>query len=267
MDVMDRFERLSRLFVARFMNPVWEACGDVEHDGWASLRLFLLGYAFERQGRSADYAPAAAETIDEIRQAPFAAKMAGQAWERFAEKLNNEKLNHQNNPLHSGGGQMSAVELAAALPEPMVTWAKKMVGSGKVRRAHAQLQRIRGIGPKIASFFLRDVAVKYHLAPGEDRDLLQPVDTWVEFVVQRLSGDGTKDRTSCARFIVENATAPERANQGMWYFCVPVAGSSRYLVRRCLEDNDRYEAAVDHHLSRLKTGGAAAQGFNEEKAE
>jgi len=287
MDVMERFERLSRLFVSRFMNPAWEACGDVDHDGWASLRLFLLGYAFERHGRSADYAPAAADTIDEMRGNVLTANMAAEGWHRFAEKLNNERLNHANNPMCPRGtrykrryrrgaiqrttlattGQPSAVEFAAQLQQPLVAWAREKITRDETRGAHTQLRSIVGISDKLASFFLRDVAVRYNLAPQNDRHLLQPIDTWVEFVVKKMSHGEGMTRAACAQFIVENANAPERANQGMWYFCVPVAGSSRYVVRRCLEDNDHYEAAVDHHLSRLKTGGAAAQGFNEEKAE
>ncbi|MCD6416423.1 MAG: hypothetical protein J7M08_06975 [Planctomycetes bacterium] len=281
--MMERFERLSSLFVSRLMNPVWEACGDVEHDGWASLRLFLSGYAFERQGRSPDYAPAATDTVDEMRARPLAANVAAEAWTCFAQKLNNEGLNHANNPLcprgvryvRYYGGQpiesttreLSAVEFAAQLQEPLVAWARDKIQKRQAPEAHEQLRSICGIDVKIASLFLRDVGVRYKLAPVNDRYLLQPIDTWVEFVIKRLAQDEAMDRTACAKFIVGKANAPERANQGMWYFCVPVAGSSRYVVRRCLDDNERYEGALARHLASLGAVATAVHCFNEENAE
>jgi len=262
--MMERFERLSELFLSMLINPLWKACGDVEQDGWASLRVFLSVYAFERQGRSPDYAPAAADMIDEIREMPLRADAASRAWTRFAEKLNNKGLNPRNNPLCQGGGKMSAVAFAATLPQPMVAWARDMIGGGRVREGYKALQKIRGIGPKIAAFFLRDVAVRYNIAPQNDRHLLQPVDTWVEFVVRSLSGDVGMDPRSCAEYLVEHAAAPERANQGIWYFCTQVAGSSRYVVRRCLEDATGYDVCLDKHLANLDTGAKAVCKFKEQ---
>lgn len=281
---MQRFVKLSELFISRLMKPVWEACGDVEHDGWSSLQLFLLGYAFERQGRSPDYAPAAADTIDEIRNAPLYPGVAARAWSRFAEKLNNERLNHANNPLCPRGtryrrryrrgaiqrttvattGQLSAVEFAAQLQQPLVAWAKDSMTRDEIKEAHAQLRSVVGISDKLAAFFLRDVAVRYDLAPQNDRHLLQPIDTWVKFVVRELAEDEAMDRAACAKFVVGSTNVPERANQGIWYFCVPVAGSSRYKVRRCLEDAERYEAALARHLESLEGGAEAARKLNEQ---
>jgi len=280
---MERFEKLSRLYVSRLMRPAWDTCGDVEHDEWTSLRLFLLGYAFERQGRSPDYAPAATDAIDEVRGKSLTEDMALEVWSRFAKKLGNRGLNHANNPLCPRGvryvrkyrgrrvesttRKISAVELGAQSRVPLVAWAHaKIVGDG-LRKAHKEVRRIGGISDKIASFFLRDVAVRYDLAPKNDRHLLQPIDTWVKFVVRRLNGNEEMDQASCARFIVDNAQLPERANQGIWYFCAVVAGSSRYVVRRCLEDIERYNTVLDRHLSSLEAGTTAVRDFNEENSE
>ena len=59
----------------------------------------------------------------------------------------------------------------------------------------------------------------------------------------------------------------ERANQGIWYFCARVAESSRYIVRRCLEDQGRYDADLARHLSSLQAGTAAVGDFREESIE
>ncbi len=277
--MLKRFERLSQLFVTRLMNPIWDASGFVENDTWASLRLFLSGYAFERQGRSPDYAPAAADTIDEMMSSDLCPDMAAKAWDLFAHKLNNQRLNHANNPMCPYGTsytrkyrgdqrkssirKISAVEFAAELDAPLVSWARDKIHAGKVEDAHKQIQRIGGIQQKIASFFLRDVAVRFNLAPAQDRWLLQPVDTWVEFVVKRLSGDDEMDKPACARFIAENSNEPEKANQGIWYFSVPVNGSSRYVVQRCLtgEDNRYYDAAISRHLTQLESDSEAARAW------
>ena len=158
--------------------------------------------------------------------------------------------------------KLSAVEFAAQLEQPLVAWARDLVRNGHVAEAHEQLCTIRGVDVKIAPLFLRDVVLWYNLAPENDLHLLHPVDTWVEFVVRKLSRNAGMTPASCANYIVEHANAPERANQGMWYFCVHVAGSSRYVVRRCLEDDVRCNAALDRHLANLSAGGAAAAEWN-----
>lgn len=276
---MERFEKLSQLFISRLMNPIWDSCGDAVNDRWASVLLFLSSYAFERQGRSPDYAPVAVDTIDEIMTHPLCPDIAESAGIRFAEKLNNQRLNHANNPMCPKGTRytrlfrgsqrqssirkISAIQFAAELETPLVSWAREKIQAGKVKEAHSQLLRIGGVHVKIASFFLRDVAVRFNLASAQDRWLLQPVDTWIEFVVKQLSGDHKMDKPTCARFIAENASEPEKANQGIWYFSVPVSGSSRYVVQRCLagEDNKHYEAAVSRHLSELEVGAEAARAW------
>ena len=44
--------------------------------------------------------------------------------------------------------------------------------------------RIRGVGRKIASFFLRDTALRYQIEPATDRHLLQPGDLWIRRFVE-----------------------------------------------------------------------------------
>jgi hypothetical protein len=91
---------------------------------------------------------------------------------------------------------------------------------------HAEIMNIRGIGPKIASFFLRDVAIRYAINLDENRDLLQPVDRWILRFAQKL--DGELPRSAVSHWMVSNASRPELANAGMWYFGARIArlGSS-----------------------------------------
>jgi hypothetical protein len=97
----------------------------------------------------------------------------------------------------------------------------------------------------------------YQLAPSQGRELLQPVDTWVRFVARALaSEDDLSDEDDpsdedCAKFIVKNSRQPEAANQGIWYFCVQVANSSKYEVGLCLKDRDHMQDRLQRHLDGL----------------
>ncbi len=275
---MKKFERLSVLYVKRLMLPNWRAFGDDVGDQWASLRLFLGSYAYERQGRSPDYSSVACDVIRELESEPFDERTASTAWCKFEQKLNKKNTNPGLNPLcpkhtkyHWKDGvektikKDSAVKLASQLGKPIVAWARDATARGDLKNVHAKLTEINGVGPKIASLFLRDLAVWYKLVPTQDRQLLQPIDTWEAFVASKMGGDGVPEsrHDKCARYIMRQSQNPERANQGIWYFCTQVAFSSRYLVSRSLADQAYFDRLVQDHLDRLKAGAEAADAFNE----
>ena len=81
------FEKFSNLDVARYMRPVWEENDGYEEDKWLSLRLFLGTYAFERQGRSPDYAFAAVDAIDENRSVALEPASSHTIWDSFKSLL------------------------------------------------------------------------------------------------------------------------------------------------------------------------------------
>ncbi len=256
---MKRFERLSDLYVKRLMPPNWQAFDDDDGGLWASLRVFLGGYAYERQGSSPDYSSVARDVIQELQSEPFDECIASTAWHKFKQKLKNKNVNPALNPLapegtkyhwKSGGEKttkkVSAVEFAAGLlPKPLAAWARDEIKGGGLKKVHAQLTTINGVGPKIASLFLRDLAVWYYLVPTLDRhvrscrdvlrahslvptprDLLQPIDTWEAFVASEMGRVKESDHPKCADYILKKSQVPECANQGIWYFCTQVAFSS-----------------------------------------
>ena len=114
---------------------------------------------------------------------------------------------------------------------------------------------------RLRSFFLRDIALLYGLAPGKDRHLLQPVDTWIRFVVQHIGGQADLDDVKCAKYLVENVDEPEKANQGIWYFCVHVAESSQYRVLKCMERPELAWSMIRKHAGSLVQAGKAASGW------
>ena len=277
---LNLFEKLGELYVARLMRSVWEENADCEKDPWLSLRVFLKMYAFERQGRAPDYAFAAVDAIDEHRFVSMKSTSARMVWESFASRLGNRNLNHANNPLCPQGTgfkrfnkkvkarrdstvkNISAVQLAGELDVPLITWAKDRLQRGEVGVAHKRLCEINGIGDKIASFFLRDVASHFQIAPAQDRHLLQPVDVWIRFVTHTLCRNKSFTDKECALWIVAESKTPENANQGIWYFCSEVGHSSQYLVSRALRDITFFNKLVRKHLDELRRFGTIAVEFD-----
>jgi len=272
---------LSQLYRERFLVPNVQMCGQVEENPLDSLKFFLLGYAFERQGRSPDYSTAAFDAIDEVeRETRVDRQLAGLVWQRFSERLRGSSLNCANNPLCPKGfkyqrrykgtirssvvGKRSAVELVADEMGGgcIVTWAREQISAGRIAEAHGRICRVNGIHNKIASFFLRDIATHFAIRPDTDRWLLQPVDTWVRLVARRTKGDQELDDPGCAQFLAGATVEPERANQGIWYFCSQVAWSSEYWVERCLAEPQWLQRRVNDHLSRLAHIGDVATGFH-----
>jgi hypothetical protein len=270
-----KFEGLSELYVLRYMQPVWEANAGFESDPWLSLRLFLQMYAFERQGRSPDYSFAAVDAIDENRSAPLERASIRSVWNSFRRRLRD--LNYANNPLCPKGTKysrnyrkqkrstkvtkLSVVQFAIKLERPLVKWARDCLEHNIPSQAHGQLCSINGVGNKIASFFLRDVASTFRLAPTCDRHLLQPIDIWVRFVVHRLCKTDKLDDTECANWIVAKSSKPECMNQGIWYFCANVAQSSRYMVSRALQEPRLFDELVNRHLDELRQTASSGEAY------
>lgn len=139
------------------------------------------------------------------------------------------------------------------------------------------MERIKenyGVGDKIASFFLRDVAVLFEKGlelnniGSEERKYLQPIDIWVKrccnylykleskaynetvkisdyqhYVVKRCMDDG--------KYIVN----PEKVNMGMWLFASQIVGN-HYNLSKIFNENkeseivERMEKAIKKYISR-----------------
>jgi hypothetical protein len=262
---LEEFERFALFYTRRFLDQSRRHCPDLETDPFDSLKFFLMGYAFERQGRSPDYSPAARDTAEKLKKYPLTRGSETQAWDIFRSNLPRGKLNYANNPMcprqtsfqrkgvNRSTAGISAVEFIRDElgGQCIVPWARDRMISGNTQEAHERLKKINGVNKKIASFFLRDVAVIYELAPSQGRELLQPLDTWVRFAARELAKDTNLSEDDCARFIVEHSCQPEAANQGIWYFCVQVANSSKYEVGLCLKDRDYMQDRLQRHLAGL----------------
>lgn len=129
--------------------------------------------------------------------------------------------------------------------------------------AFDRLDRVRGVGPKIASFFLRDVAVWFKINPPRNRELLQPIDVWVRRYVTRQTGAAVQSSDLlAAQWICANSAVPEEANQGLWYFSSQIA-SSEVRMRRAIADDKCASVLVERYVDKL--GDAVAAWRNAEQ--
>ena len=132
----------------------------------------------------------------------------------------------------------------------IVTRARRRLREDEVARAHRELMAIRGIGPKLASFFLRDVAMRSDIAPTSDRHLLQPVDLWVRRFVRRLDGNEELTDREVAQWVVDHATQPQRANAGLLYFGAQIA-PRRLVCAAALESPRRARELAERYVESL----------------
>lgn len=100
------------------------------------------------------------------------------------------------------------------------------IKSGETKEHFYELQNIVSIGPKITSFYLRDLICMYSLdkfISEEDLVFLQPIDTWVRKVAHKVGiidnlaeDDGTvreKIVKTCSGLNVSTI----KFNQGAWF--------------------------------------------------
>jgi hypothetical protein len=271
------FAQLGSLFEARFLRPFWQKYPSREIDDWEAIGIFLAGYAFERQGAKPDYRHVATDVINELahRRRPLTdASTAQLAWNLFCDYLGEAKLNYANNPLCPQGTSYtrktgsattynkSVIEFLhelsrSGLPPNIIVSAKTALQLDRTRDVHHAIQEINGIGSKIASLFLRDVAVMYNVFPTKDRHLLQPVDVWVKRAFKKLTrhknGNG-QDIEMVQRWILEEATREgvraEVVNEGMWYFSSQIADSD-YRLSKALNDLGYARVFLEEHIEAI----------------
>jgi endonuclease III len=121
----------------------------------------------------------------------------------------------------------------------MFNWATALIRTGRADKAYQELTTLYEIGDKLATFYLRDVVL---VEDAEDcidaggQAYVQPVDTWVRRVAQRLEivdADRPGNKFSIKRKIISECLAsdvsPLLFNAGAW---MVGAHGSRLLIER-----------------------------------
>jgi hypothetical protein len=215
------FEGLSDVFNVLYLKPLWQKYK--LYDTIDAASLFLEGYAFERQGRSTAFSPAAVESISRYRKAHVAGDFSLAVWENFSNLLKNQGLNPKLNPLCPKYPLYHPTNSCNCIwcitnSENIIISSKDALSVGQTKEAWAKLVKIKGIGPKIASLFFRDVAIRYEkelrLPKDKDRWLLQPIDIWGRRIVMHLDKTINKNAgyEELAKWIVSKSERPEYCN-------------------------------------------------------
>lgn len=245
------FEGIAVLFKAQFMDPLWKRY-ELENPKEA-LSLFLEGYAFSRNVRNLSYPHVAKSVLDKKTELPFPKEF----WKKFKEELGSEKPNEKLNPLcHTDKGCKCALcvlrqEGYESKPN-IVTVSRQLLENGEVQKTYKVIKRIRGIGPKITSLFLRDVADWFHVqVENSNRYLLQPIDAWVRRTVEVLSpNDGKRRDKDIGTWICEESRKfnanPEKVNQGIWYFGSQIAYSKFRLKKTLADEKYAYQLLCNY---------------------
>ncbi len=285
-DLFEFFADVGRLYRARYLFPTWGRYvtnkDEPLQDKRKALAIFLWGYAYERQGAARDYAYAAAETV---LRAPDLTTDA--IWREYIKKLarfqepgtEEPRANVKANPLAPKNTkyvtkkgeyktiQDSVIErFGPEGKETIIGYAKTQIEQRRIKDAFQRIIGVNGVGEKIASFFLRDVASYYGLFEevGQcenvlNRELLQPVDIWIGRISEISSVPKPKKDAEARRNIVtkslEYGVLPESFNQGAWYFAAQIARSKIWfyeiLDRLKSGEKDEAKQMVDEHVETL----------------
>ena len=155
--------------------------------------------------------------------------MGAKAWRKFQELAKAEnvgiysKLNPLSWPAH--GRKVPVIQFLLKQEQPnILLWTRDMIESGRSQEAAAELNRIRGIGRKLAAFYMRDVARFFNL-PEKPGYLFQPVDLWIGRIAglwtnQELNIQSDVDYNAAAEIFCQFAEAAEvlggDLNAGAW---------------------------------------------------
>lgn len=205
-----------------------------------ALKAFLSSYAFERSGRSPYYSGAALKAVDQYERDVPGKDFEIALWQSFLDFLAGKKVNRKNNPLRpAGNGYNSVSRLVATLEDfdyNLVRWSSALVGKGDIEVVWKRLVEIRGIGPKIASLYLRDIFDAFEIDESRvgNKAYLQPIDIWTrrgaKILAEIFPMTSPKSDWDYAQVLVEIS---ERAgvrssltNTGLWILGAQLAGNS-----------------------------------------
>jgi hypothetical protein len=127
---------------------------------------------------------------------------------------------------------LGTLEYIGKLPNKNITdHSVSEIKKGRLQQHYNQIQRAKSpggivqVGPKVASFYLRDVVSLYKLEESiadESAFCLQPIDVWVKKIAQK-SGIAKPDsthaeiRNAILAVCKQRGISPVLFNQGAWY--------------------------------------------------
>ncbi len=211
---------------------------DLQYDWWEAFDFFLSKSCF--QGRSDRVSLKVYHATIEILSPLFEGKYQTTKFRLI--KANNWRTVRNSLKSKIGKGKVgkgrdidmiiSSLSFLDRLDDKnIVNYSVRMIENGKMSELYKKLQNAQSdngivqVGPKIASFFLRDLVFLFdlsHKMTPEIMSLIQPVDTWVKQVCQSIGIASMDDSIESVRnqIIMHCNSAnvdPLDFNQGTWY--------------------------------------------------
>lgn len=256
MDVKKMFKILNRYYWSDIQerNSLEDIIGE---NNWLNSVIHFIDYAYERMGAPLIYRQAARKAI-EINKTWLESRKTGKNIENeiysdFKKICLNKKkdmgLNNKNNPMYpSLDNKDSIINFAwkSTNGDSIAGWAKSEIEKDQIKSAYKNLKYIRGIGPKITSFYLRDIFILSGMPNVKtDKYLLQPIDRWTERASKLLGckGKNLKDYAETLNsFEDDYDLATGESNIGFW-----VLGS------QICQSSDRFNCVVNDIITSGKT--------------
>lgn len=234
-----------------------------------ALICFLQNYAHERQGAAQAYKKIALECVNWL----FNKKESGstvpmisdseveEAWEKYKEiaksDFNKIKVNEKRNPLNTDIGILKRMASHSDPVTNIAVFVRDKIECGKTKEAHDFIKSIRGVGEKIASFYLRDIVwlakIDETKISGAHLHLLQPMDTWLEQALQILEPnirdkEKLEDKQKKIVDMCREANVSACAfNQGAWFFGSQIAKEYK-TFQKAIKDINEAKSLLEQHL-------------------
>ena len=240
-------------------------------DSYQALVRFVRGYAYERQGAAAAYKLIAEKSIEKVlcnRVRSINLEISEKVWRTYREiaktEFNNLSVNATHNPLKSDKGILTM--MAKEQIKNLAVFVRDMIQNGNTKKVHRLMVNVRGIGTKIASLYMRDIAYLGDLNELKIKDshYLQPIDTWIEQCLSIILEDVPKKPEEKQRKIVElckEANVSQTAfNQGAWVIGSQIAGNfgffreilkgrnAKLIIKRHIKKREEYVSVMKQFL-------------------
>lgn len=164
-------------------------------DPFLCLSIFYGNYGFSRRRKLRD--PLSHAALEALRTVTSREKFSDwlvngnpdELWDVYLTKVGTDKA--LTNETHNRGVLQGAAELAQDFLDEggtgsLAGWiAQQLIATRELEESFNRIVDIRGVGPKGAATFLRDVIVIFDLADRlvpKDRIYVQPVDRWIRLI-------------------------------------------------------------------------------------
>ena len=187
----------------------------IRPDSWVESLIHFCNYAFERAGSPAAYRNSAKEAFRRNRswlesRKHWSNNIEIKLFESFTQICQENLLknfNLKNNPMGpSDGDLISMIRFVwyETKDESIASWALSSIENDDLSKVFNTLKKIRGVGNKISSFYLRDIYILSGRTNSsiKNRHLLQPIDVWTRRAARIFLDNQNASDKSCAEFLI-----------------------------------------------------------------